>query len=342
MSRRTNPKAILRTVVPADSALDRRISSIRNGRTRRRKERDEQRIEAHAVVERGESWTTTVRQSSLVIRPDAPTAPPVGIRLFGGCDLPATFELGPLVAPRLRSDLAIDQCPVDLSTCQVRMSLQALDGIDPADVAETCEVLGMDPRIFQPLAYRPEIVVEGPNGGSFPVSVVILSLGAEALRPVYRHREHGFLLDPGGMWLSGQIAQAMGSSERREWFAKNFRKVGRLDVGDFPDLYRREITEIQQRTGALVVVFNTLMVEPGEPEHNYQLRKLPEGARRREFHLALTELSAELDVAVLDIDRCLKRHGVQRQLDFAHFPTELYPVVATELAELLTARAILV
>jgi hypothetical protein len=334
------PKQLYRAVLGNDSALERKVSGLRMQRRQRRKERDEARVDAHVVVERGESWTSALRQHSLVVRPDEPQGDPVGIRLYGGCDLPAAFEAGGILAPRLRSVLAISECPVDLTTSQAVFALQTLEDIPEEVVAETCEVLRLDPVVFRPIAFEPTITIDGEHGGEFAPTLVVLSLGAEAIRSVYRHREHGFLVDPGGMWIDGQIAEAMSSAERRKWFARNFEKVGRIEVDDFPDLYRRLIGEIRARTGAEVAVFNTLTVEPGESEHNYQLRRLPEAARRRAFHVALAELSAELDIAVLDVDRALKRAGIRRQLDFAHFPSELYPVVAADFAELLLDRGI--
>jgi hypothetical protein len=215
------------------------------------------------------------------------------------------------------------------------MLLQLIDGVPPEHVAETCEVLGIDPGVFVDHVFRPTFTIVGEHGGEFEKTMTVLSLGAEAIRPLYRHKEHGFVVDPGGMWLEGQISEALGAKERRAWFKANFDKLGRLDIADFPDVYRRVITTIRQRSGSQVVVFNTLTVEPGDHAHNYQLRRLPEAARRRELHILLAELSAEMDFPIIDVDRALKRAGIQRQLDFAHFPTDQYPVIAVEIERML-------
>ena len=84
-----------------------------------------------------------------------------------------------------------------------------------------------------------------------------------------------------------------------------------------------------------ILVFNVLTVEPGDRIHNYQLRRNPEVMRRREFCLALVELSRELGFHIVDIDRVLKREGVDRQVDFAHFPTDLAGPIAADVFDIL-------
>ncbi|MGF1618498.1 MAG: hypothetical protein ACFCU2_11940, partial [Acidimicrobiia bacterium] len=73
------------------------------------------------------------------------------------------------------------------------------------------------------------------------------------------------------------------------------------------------------------------------PTHNYQLVKTAHAARRREFTIALAELSAELNFAIVDIDRILKNMGVEEQVDFAHFPVDRMGPIGVEVHRILKA-----
>lgn len=332
MSALAAPARFFRSIFGGDTGIERRVNDVRSARARHRERTERNRLK----VDRGETWTTYIRKNTLVVRPDEETEAPIGLFLYGGCDLPTVFEAAAHVAPRLHRRLAVFEAPVSLDTAQARMLRQLIDGVPPEHVAETCDVLGVDPGVFGDRIFRPTFHVGGgDHGGTFQKTMTFLSLGAEAIRPLYRHKEHGFVVDPGGLWLDGQISDALGAKETRAWFKANFQKLGRLDLAEFTDLYRTVITAIRERTGSQVAVFNTLTVEPGDHAHNYQLRRLPEAARRRELHVLVAELSAEMDFPIIDVDRALKRTRVERQLDFAHFPTDQYPVIAVEIEQML-------
>jgi hypothetical protein len=79
------------------------------------------------------------------------------------------------------------------------------------------------------------------------------------------------------------------------------------------------------------MVFNLLTVEPSNLTHNYQYVRDPHSLRRREFNMALVELSQKLDFPILDVDRVLKRTGISAtQMDFAHSPAEAYGPVSSQ------------
>jgi hypothetical protein len=166
-------------------------------------------------------------------------------------------------------------------------------------------------------------------------------MAADLVRQLYRHREHGLLVDPGGWWLNRSVDAALGDPDTVAWFRETFEPLGRLPIDEFADQFRRLVRTVQERTGAHVLVFNTLTVEPRDETHNYQLRRSPEGLRRRRFHLALADLSRELGFHIVDVDRILKREGVTGQLDFAHFPEDQFGPLAAEVQRILTGLGVL-
>src|SRR5205807_4769011 len=127
---------------------------------------------------------------------------------------------------------------------------------------------------------------------------------------VYRHREHGLLVDPGGVWLSSSLEPILDDPSAVRWFRENFVSVGRIPVEAFVENFTRIIHLLRSQAGAHILVFNTLTVDPGGTVHNYQFVRNPHALRRREFHVALAELSRKLDFPVIDVDHVLKRAGV--------------------------------
>ena len=127
---------------------------------------------------------------------------------------------------------------------------------------------------------------------------------------MYRHREHGYLLDPGGFWLGSDMATVLGDLDKVKWFAANFKKLGRIKVEDALANFERIISLLRTRVGAEVLVANALVVDPGITTFDYRLSHSPHTSRRREFVLGLIDLSRKLDFPVLDIDSLTKRDGV--------------------------------
>jgi hypothetical protein len=199
------------------------------------------------------------------------------------------------------------------------VELQSLRELPPEWVQPVMDKLGLDEHYFRPRLFNEDFVVQGANGPErFPKTVMLLHIGMDATRTVYRHRQHGFLIDPGGAWLQS-IDAVLGDMEKVAWFRKNFQSVGMIAVDAFVENYTRIITLLRARAGAKILVLNTLTIEPGNLTHNYQMAKYPHARRLREFNIALWELSRKLDFAVVDVDRILKCAGTRSQTEFAHF-----------------------
>jgi len=191
--------------------------------------------------------------------------------------------------------------------------------------------LGLPRTHFQPTLFEPRFTVKDLSGdrATFPKTVVVLSVLPDLSRTVYRHREAGYLVDPGAAWLNNMQAALQDLSFVR-WFSEQFERVGRVSVEGFAQNYRRLIPLIQQETRASVLVFNSLEIEPFDHTHDYSDRNMEFATRRRRFNIALNELSRELGFHVVDVDRVLKTQSVERQVDFSHFPVERMRAVAED------------
>lgn len=263
----------------------------------------------------------------------------IGIYLKGACDLSSAFAAAPLIRSGLDGTCCIMREKGEISTVRSDILLQSLEE-QPRDVVrEISERLRLPLGYFEPRLFRPGFSV--PGFGEFPKTVIVLSMAADVVRTVYRHRESGLLVDPGGWWLEQSMDRVLANLSTVRWFRENFEKVGRLSVEESHANLGKVISNLAAATGAHIIVFNTLTVEPGATTHSYQLVENPMTVRLREFNLSLVELSRALDFSIIDIDRILKREGVREQVDFAHFTPERFRPIAEELHRVLVALGVL-
>jgi hypothetical protein len=175
--------------------------------------------------------------------------------------------------------------------------------------------------------------------GTFPTSVIILSSGPDVIRTVYRHKETGLLVDPGGIWLA-RVEEALGDVAIARWFRDNFTSCGLIQVEEFYNNLARIISVIREEVGAHVIVMNTLDPEPRGLIHNYQFVRDRLPVRRREFNLALIELSRKLDFSIVDMDRTLQRFGIRAQEDWAHAHTQQHLAIGQEVFRVMQDLAV--
>lgn len=276
---------------------------------------------------------------------EAPDAARVGIYLRGACDLPALLAMAPLVAEDIVGTCAISRDPIMISGSRSDLLYQTLSGLDEVPqsaIDEVSSALQLGKRYFSSDPFDPTFELMGSQGPeTFSKNVIALSTAPDFSRTLYRHREHGFLVDPGGFWLNHSIDTALGDMEAVAWFNKTFKSIGRLTPDQFSESLGRLVTEMKQRTGAHVLVINMLTVDPSDLTHSYRLVKNADNARRREFTVRLAELSRIHDFDIIDVDRILKLGGVSEQVDFAHFSEEQFGPVAAEAHRILRAREIL-
>lgn len=281
---------------------------------------------------------------TLVRSRSAPDAARVGIYLRGACDLPALFAIAPLLREDIVGTCCILRDPLQIAGARSDFMVERLAEVDPAAGAAMEEVrqrLKLPPTYFGAELFSPEFSVPQLGGGiTFPKTVVVLTTAPDFSRSLYRHRQHGFLVDPGGFWLNSDMTSVLGDSSAVGWFRQHFRGVGRMSTDAFVESFGRLVSEIRGRTGAHIMVFNMLTVDPSEPVHSYRLMGQSDTVRRREFSVALAELSARYDFDVIDADRILKLEGITEQVDFAHFSETQFMPIAEEAFRILRERAI--
>ncbi len=260
-----------------------------------------------------------------------PEAKRVGIYMQGGCDLPSIFAAVPQMQGAMRGTACLIRHGA-VADSRTDILLQALQQW-PEDVLQpVIDKLELAPDYFKPRLFEPTFEVQGPNGPeTFDKNIILFSVGPDVVRAAYRHREHGFIVDPGGFWLSQSMGKVLSDLSAAHWFRQNFVSIGHSRVDDFVNHTAKIITELRQRTQAQIVMLNVLVTEPGTLTHNYQFVKNSYEIRRREFNLALLDLSRQMNFPFIDVDRALKRAGLSdTQMDFAHYPDEVYPYIARE------------
>lgn len=264
-----------------------------------------------------------------------------GIYAMGGCDVLTTVKAGPRLAKSLPGTgciSAIGKAP----QARTDVILQTLDPPPPELTADVVERLSLDPEYFSPRLFEPTFSVPHQFGlGSFPKNVVVLSMATDVGRTVYRHREHGYLVDPGGWWLTTDMQSVLSDLSAVKWFAATFKKAGRIRIEDSMANYERIVTEVRNRTGAFVVMMNALVVDPGMAAMDYNLASSPNRVRRREFAIAMAELGRKLEFPVLDVDRLAKQEGISGQADFVHYTMDQKRLIAAELIAILREHEII-
>ncbi len=307
------------------------------------KERYLDRIATESKRESGPGWVQYSRKSWVVVsESDSFPEPRRGILLKGGCDMPSFFTAAPLMRNGIKGTIAISRHIAGTGGNRSDQILQTLDVFDADAIAETVEKLKLSDDYFEPTFFSETFTLpKMPQAGEFPKTLVVMGIGTDEVRQMYRHREHGFVVDPGGWWLNQDLGSVLEDRQTVDWFRKHFMRVGRMSLEDFRTHNTRLISEIRSRLGAQVMYYNTMVVDPANPTHNYQLVKTAHSMRRREFTIALAEMSSALDFPIVDVDKILKMSGVAEQVDFAHFPVDRMRPIGREVHRILAASGFL-
>jgi len=269
------------------------------------------------------------------------SAPRFGVYGMGGCDVLSIVGAGPRLAEQMEGAFCIGSFGRADHT-RSDLLLQTLDPPNLSVTREVTERLGLIDGYFSPTLFDPAFRVPFQGGiGEFPKRVVVLSTSADSSRTLYRNREHGFLVDPGGWWLSADMSDVLSDLSAVKWFSSNFAKARRIDVAESMENFGRIITEVRDRTGAFVVMMNVLTVDPGSSSLDYKHANSPNRVRRREFGLAVNDLAAKMNFPVLDVDRLAKEMGISGQADFVHYTKEQNELIAHEFAGLVLDAGIL-
>lgn len=310
----------LRAVAGEHSAIER---FLRGKYVKRIKERVDKEVGDGFVQHAGEKF--------VVLSSKEEPEPRVGIYMRGGCDLPSLFAATPLFRDNLRGTVAIFNDGIGITDARADILLQALRGVNPDHVAETMERLKLPAEYFSPRLLEKTFVIPGSEQfGEFQKTVIVLSAAPNLVRTAYRHREHGYIVDPGGWWLTQSMESVLSDLSTARWFKEKYEAIGKITTAQFRESFREIVRLVKETTGAQVLVYNALIVEPGSLTHNYQFVNNSQSMRGRELYLALIDLSRELDFHIVDVDRVLKKAGVSKQTDFAHFLSEHSSAIAAE------------
>jgi hypothetical protein len=288
------------------------------------------------VLDRGREQSSSVEQCrSIVLRAERSSAQRIGIYARGGCHLRAIFSCAPLIQKVLRGTCGIYYDGLN-ARGRSDLILQTLQEL-PSEWTETViQKLHLPPDYFQPDLFADAFTVDDDSSGElFRKDVIVLHIGADLSgRMVYRHREHRFLVDPGGGWLLN-LEAVLRDLDAVSWFRQHFEPVAPLSVDEFADKFTTIIRLLRERGSPRILVLNCLAVSVDSRTHTWQLERHPRSFRWRELHLSLCELSRQLDFAVVDLDRILKSCRIRAESELIRLNPEQNQRLAYELFKIM-------
>ena len=139
-----------------------------------------------------------------------------------------------------------------------------------------------------------ETALAGPH-----IALAVLSVRDELVADVWRHRDHGFVVQP-----PSNIAEEW-TDEQRQWLNQNFDLVKRPTAQESADLLAK-INEIIDDE-AVLAVFNVSTCEHVGVRHDLTEEVFPIQAHR--IDLALEKTAARDGFAVIDVDHSVAEYG---------------------------------
>jgi hypothetical protein len=170
------------------------------------------------------------------------------------------------------------------------------DGSIPSDLTERELPLGVYPLASQ---FSDALFTTDADA-------VILSILGDTATMLYRHKQAGyrFYAADSETW----------NTNDREWLKAHFSRTDLLDVSQSMQGLTKIVEKIQARTDAPILIYNVSSIIPGEAVYNYQGLDETYSTRCKRFNLALTDLSRETGVSIVDVDTIIARAGVVRIL----------------------------
>jgi hypothetical protein len=162
----------------------------------------------------------------------------------------------------------------------------------------------------------------------------VLSLQPDVTTLLFQHRlgHHLFYANNLESW----------STEDRSWFEQNYICTPALDVERSMFNFARIIERIRERSQAPILIYNLSAVIPGEWVHSYEGLGETYSNRIRRFNLALTKLSQQTGVSIVDVDRVVARVGAdQVKIDAVHLNEQGCRLVAEEVVRILADVGVL-
>jgi len=157
---------------------------------------------------------------------------------------------------------------------------------------------------------------------------IVLSIQPDVMNGLLRHRRHGYLLYPqnGGEWTAQDKARV----------TDEFTAEPMLDAEASARNLAAIVGRIRERSAAPILIYNLSAIVPGDSVHCYQGLDEVLSTRIRRFNLALTDLSAQTGVSIIDVDAILARAGAAwLKYDVVHTTPEAQPLIAAEVLRVL-------
>ncbi len=132
---------------------------------------------------------------------------------------------------------------------------------------------------------------------------VIFNLQTEVEQVVWQHAQSGLLAGPPADW---EMAWSAG---RRARFRQQFRPLGEQTVEAYRGDFLQVARELQSRLDTQIIVLGCSSYDPADRVRNYARSGETGSLRAHRFNLALLELSRQVGLAVVDVDRIIAEMG---------------------------------
>ena len=132
----------------------------------------------------------------------------------------------------------------------------------------------------------------------------VLSIQPDITVSLVRHRKERYLFHPAHFshWSEEEII----------WFKGNFEAVEPLTPQESMNNLRLIIERLRKKTSAPIMIYNASFVIPGDHAHCHAGLTDSLSTRIQKFNLGLIDLSNETGISIIDVNRILACHGVDR------------------------------
>jgi hypothetical protein len=161
-----------------------------------------------------------------------------------------------------------------------------------------------------------------------PADAIVLSIQPDVMSGMMRHKAGDFLFYPS--------ERASWTRADQDWLAREFEPVRALSVEASMRNFTALIEKIRAVSAAPILVYNLSPVIPGDHVHCYQGLDETLSTRIRKFNLALTALSEDTGISIIDVDTLVARGGADAlKIDAAHLSGQGYALLAREVVRVL-------
>jgi hypothetical protein len=192
-----------------------------------------------------------------------------------------------------------------------------------------------DPRDDDALADRPLPLGPFPIAAQFgtrlfdnAAEVVVLSIQADVMNRLVRHRADGHLFYPyeADHWPAPD----------RAWLVSEYLPEPPLDPQQSMAMLAAIVGRIRERGNPLILICNLSPIVPWDQPHCYEGLGETLAERIHRFNLGLVELSRQTGVSIVDVEAIVARAGVDRvKLDAISLNSEGCRLVAGEVLRII-------